>query len=140
MKRKRFTEEMGLSNRNVDVKYLHVLRRGCRVQGCLRGQHRLPHDGASRGEPSMYSTHSAEPAVRPHLAEWLCPRPGRDVSARSETERDPQSRHAVAPAVLSKNSPVLSIACIVTASLRATATAARLKPILSRSFRIDTSI
>ena len=33
----------------------------------------------------------------------------------------------------SKNSPFLSIACMITASLRATATAARLKPILSRS-------
>lgn len=32
------------------------------------------------------------------------------------------------------SSPDFSIACMITASLRATATAARLKPILSRSF------
>ncbi len=35
----------------------------------------------------MWTTHSAEPAVHPIKAEWLCPRPGRDVSARSGTER-----------------------------------------------------
>jgi hypothetical protein len=43
--------------------------------------------------------------------------------------------YAVAPAFGLKSSPVLSIVCIITASLRATATAALLKPILSRSFR-----
>lgn len=126
---------MGLSNRNGDVKYLSLLRRVCRVPGFFAvniGCRMMELRGRSL---QMYSAHSAKPAVRPHLAEWLCPRPGRDVSARSETERDPQSYHAAAPAVRSKNSPVLSIACIVTASFRATATAARLKPILSRSLR-----
>lgn len=43
--------------------------------------------------------------------------------------------HAVTPAVRSKNAPVLSIVCIVTADLRATATAARLKPTFSRRLR-----
>lgn len=33
------------------------------------------------------------------------------------------------------SSPDLSMACMTTASLRATATAARLKPIFSRSFK-----
>ena len=41
---------------------------------------------------------------------------------------------AVTPADRSKNSPVFSIVCMTTASLRATATAARLKPTLSLSF------
>jgi hypothetical protein len=41
--------------------------------------------------------------------------------------------YAVAPAVGLKSSPVLSMVCMMTASFRATATAALLKPILSRS-------
>lgn len=41
----------------------------------------------------------------------------------------------MAPALGLKSSPVLSIVCMITANLRATATAARLKPILSRSLR-----
>lgn len=39
----------------------------------------------------------------------------------------------VTPAVGLKSSPVLSMVCMMTASFRATATAALLKPILSRS-------
>jgi len=42
---------------------------------------------------------------------------------------------AAAPAFGLNSSPVLSIVCIITASLRATATAALLKPILFRSCR-----
>ncbi len=41
--------------------------------------------------------------------------------------------HAVLPGQGSRNAPVLSMACMMTSSLRATATAARLNPI--RSFR-----
>jgi hypothetical protein len=43
--------------------------------------------------------------------------------------------YAAAPAVGLKSSPVLSVVCMITANFRATATAARLKPILSRSLR-----
>ena len=32
----------------------------------------------------MWTTHYADSAVQPQSAEWLCPRPGRDVLARSE--------------------------------------------------------
>lgn len=46
---------MGLSNRGGDVKYLRAWRCVGRVHGCLRGQHRSPHDGASRDEPSMWT-------------------------------------------------------------------------------------
>ena len=35
----------------------------------------------------MWMPHSAETAGAPHQTEWLCPRPGRDVSARSASER-----------------------------------------------------
>ncbi len=56
---------MWLSNRGGDVKYLRAWRCVCRVHGCLRGQHRSPHDGASRDEPSMWTTHFAESAVQP---------------------------------------------------------------------------
>ena len=43
--------------------------------------------------------------------------------------------YAADPAFGLNSSPVLSIVCIIAASLRATATAALLKPILSRSCR-----
>lgn len=81
------------------------------------------------GEPSMYSTHSAEPSG------MAMPTSRQGTSRRAHRLNASASYHAVAPAVRSKSSPVLSIACIVTASLQATATAARLKPILSRRFR-----
>ena len=44
----------------------------------------------------------------------------------------------MAPAVRSKADSDLSIACMMTASFRATATAARLKPIFYLSFRPQT--
>lgn len=43
--------------------------------------------------------------------------------------------YAAAPTFGLKSSPVLSIVCTITASLRTTATASLLKPILSRSCR-----
>lgn len=55
-----------LSNRGLGVKHLSRRYGRCRVHGCLRGRHRSPHDGASRGEPSMWMTHFAETAVQPH--------------------------------------------------------------------------
>jgi hypothetical protein len=62
------------------------------------------------------------------------PRPGRDASARLRTGASEFCvSQAVAPAPRVNGSPDLSIACMMTANLRATATAARLKPILSRS-------
>ena len=66
-------------------------------------------------------------------AEWLGSRPGRDASGVQNLNAI--RIYAVAPAFGLKSSPVLSIVCIITDSLRATATAARLKPILSRSWR-----
>ena len=35
----------------------------------------------------MWTPHSAETAGAPHRTEWLCPRPGRDVSVRSASAR-----------------------------------------------------
>jgi len=79
----------------------------------------------------MWTTHSTEPAVQPHQRNGSTHVPA-GTSWRSDTERDPQFySYAAAPTARSKNSPVLSIACIVTASFRATATA-RLKPTLSQ--------
>jgi hypothetical protein len=66
-------------------------------------------------------------------AEWLDSRPGRDAS--SAQSLNAIWIYAVAPALGLKSSPVLSIVCMITASLRATATAARLKPIFFRSLR-----
>jgi hypothetical protein len=89
--------------------------------------------GFRREEPSNVDDALGLASGATPSAEWLCPRPGRDVSLGSETERDWKSCHPAALTLRSKNSPVFSIACIVTASLRATATAARLKPTLSLS-------
>src|ERR1700689_1532804 len=77
----------------------------------------------------MWTTHFAESAVQQHQRNGSAHVPaGTPWAFRFGT-------YAVAPAFGLKSSPVLSIACIITASLRATATAALLKPILSRSFR-----
>ena len=80
----------------------------------------------------MWTTHFAESAVQQHQrngsAHVPAGTPGRLVLNAIGT-------YAMAPAFGLKSSPVLSIVCIITASLRATATAALLKPILSRSFR-----
>lgn len=76
----------------------------------------------------MWTTHLTEPLVQPHQRNGSTHVPA-GTSWRSDIERDLQlyfSFYAAAPTFLSKNSPVLSIACIVTASFRATATAARL--------------
>ena len=121
-------EVMGSSNRGSERK--HFLRWiVCRVQGRLRGRQQPPHDGSSREELPVWTPHSAANSGAPHQAEWLSPRPGRDVPARPCFGRKPQkSDHTAAPAVRSNISPDRSIACIVTARRRATATAARLKP------------
>jgi hypothetical protein len=60
-------------------------------------------------------------------------RPGRD--ALGVQVLNAIGIYAMGPAFGLKSSPVLSIVCMTTASLRATATAALLKPILFRSFR-----
>ena len=68
-------------------------------------------------------------------AEWFFSRPGRDASARFRTGAFQCVGCQAKMLVLwSKTSPDFSIACMMTASLRATATAARLKPIFSLSF------
>ncbi len=87
--------------------------------------------------------------LQPTIAEWPDLRPGRDVSACPKKGRNlvvaqfqvmsglpchAVRSQAVAPADRSKGSPVFSIVCMMTASLRATATAARLKPTFFLSF------
>ena len=57
------------------------LRRSCRVHGCLRGQHRLPHDGASREELSKWTTHSVELTVQHQQRNSSAPRPDRTFQA-----------------------------------------------------------
>ncbi len=103
----------------------------CRVHGCLRGRHRSPHDGASQHEPSMWLTHSAETAMQPHQRNGSAHVPAGTPS--SAQLMSAIRYYAVTPAVGLKNSPVFSMVCMMTASFRATATAALLKPILSRS-------
>lgn len=79
----------------------------------------------------MWTTHFTESAVQPHQRNGSAHVPARDTS--SVQLHNANRIHAMAPAVGLNSSPVLSIVCIITASLRATATAALLKPILSRS-------
>src|SRR4029450_13964433 len=68
-------------------------------------------------------------------AEWFDQRPGRDASARLWAGACKLLYQALTLVARLNSSPDLSIACMMTASLRATATAARLKPIFSLSFR-----
>src|SRR4051794_3589874 len=81
----------------------------------------------------MWTTHFAESAVQPHQRNDSAHVPSRDTL--SVQVLNAIGIYAAAPAFGLKRSPVLSIVCIITASLRAIATAALLKPILSRSCR-----
>lgn len=82
---------MGSSNSGSERK--HFLRWiVCRVQGGLRGRQQPPHDGSSREELPVWTPHSAANSGAPHQAEWLSPRPGRDVPARPCFGRKPQIR------------------------------------------------
>jgi len=91
---------------------------------------------ASRRGLPMCTTHYADPAVHPIKRNGSAHVPAgtsRRVQRLNTIGSLPQA--TTAPAARSNTSPDFSIACIITASLRATATAARLKPIRSLSFR-----
>lgn len=71
--------------------------------------------------------------TEPILRVWS--RPGRDASDASKGQRGSVAAQTTGSACRWNVWPDFSIACMMTASLRATATAARLKPIRSRSCR-----
>jgi hypothetical protein len=108
----------------------------CREQCHLRGRHRPPHGGASRGNLPMCGTHASirwgDGATA--SAEWFWPRPRQGRLGASDGRRELAMDQAMGSASRWKDCPDFSMACMMTASLRATAMAARLKPILSRSF------
>jgi len=79
----------------------------------------------------MWTTHSAETAMQPHQRNGSAHVPAGTLQAPVIERYQVLCGHA--PAVGLKNSPVFSMVCMMTASFRATATAALLKPILSRS-------
>jgi hypothetical protein len=126
-------------NRQAKCKCFFVLSANsvCRVQGRLRGRHGPPpHGGASRRGLPMWTTHYSDPAVHPNKRNGSAHVPAgtsRRVQRLNAIGSLPQA--TTAPAVRSNTSPDFSIACIITASLRATATAARLKPNRSLSLR-----
>jgi hypothetical protein len=62
----------------------------CREQDRLRGRQQSPHDGALREGPSYVDDALGWISGASQQAEWLGSHPGRDNSARSETEREPQ--------------------------------------------------
>lgn len=105
----------------------------CREQGRLRGRHEPTHDGASRGEPSNVGCALSRSGAT-GVAEWLCPRPRQGHDLAFSGGMLSASDQTVVPMVGSKSSPDFNMACIVTASLRAKAVAARLKPTRSLSF------
>jgi len=70
---------MGLFNCGWGGKSLFYLIYVCRVHGRLRSRHQRPHHRASREEPSMWTTHSAEPAVQPRQRNGSAHVLGRDV-------------------------------------------------------------
>jgi len=107
-----------------------------RAGSSSRSTHRSPHDGFSRESLPMSDPHSAKSAVATPRTEWLDPRPDENVLSRTSLCATPELlrwHHSQAFAVLSKMVLLLSMACIVTASFRATATAARLNPTRSLS-------
>src|ERR671916_1993907 len=95
------------------------------------------HDGSSRGwDLPRWTTHSADPAVHPIKRDSPAHVPAGTSGQRSRVNALRQDwPQAAPPAVRSKSWPDRSMACITTASFRATVTAARLKPIFSRSCR-----
>jgi hypothetical protein len=128
---------MGSSNRGPKSKSFFVRSANsvCRVQGRLRGRHEPPHDGASWRSLQMWTTHYADRAVHPIKRNGSAHVPAGTYRRVQRLNAIGSLSQAAAPAVRSNISPDFSIACIVTASLRATATAARLKPIRSLSLR-----
>lgn len=121
---------MGSSNRSLERK--HFLRWiVCRVQGRLRGRQQPPHDGPSREELPVWTPHSAANSSANGLAHV----PAGTYQRVRASDANRKSDHTSVPAVRSNISPDRSIACIVTANRRATATAARLKP--TRSFNLS---
>ena len=106
----------------------------CRKHGRLRGWHGPPHDGASRVTLPMFAAHLI-------ALGRLVQRTSRNGSAYVPAGRLVgalrrwRAGDQMVAGVLRNGSPVVSMVCMMTASLRATATAARLKPSRSRSFR-----
>ncbi len=121
---------MGSSNRALGCKRNLALT-VCLVQGRLRGRHEPPHVGSSRTEPSYVDGALGHEPVHPIKRNGSAHVPAGTERARCLLRR----AQAVTPAERSNSSPDFSMACMMTASLRATATAARLKPIRSRSLR-----
>ncbi len=108
------------------------LRCRCRKHGRLRGRQLSPHDGASRATLPRFITHfgAVEALSATSVTEWISLRPGR--TSRAPCGADELVDQAVAGVSLN-GSPVISMLCMTTASLRATATAARLDPSRSHS-------
>ena len=101
----------------------------CRVQGRLRGRHKPPHDGASGGGAFKCGRRTLRrQRVHPITRNGSAHVPAGTSRRAQRANANCSSDQAAAPAVRSNISPDFSIACIVTASLRATATTARLKP------------
>jgi hypothetical protein len=84
------------------------------VHGCLRGRHQPPHDGASRGEPSTWTTLFAEFAVQQHQRNWLGSRPGRDTLGVRVLSAI--GTYSPAPAFGLNSWPILSIVRITAAT------------------------
>src|SRR5215212_2688053 len=93
------------------------------------------HDGSSRGwDLPRWTTHFAASAVHPIKRDSPAHVPAGTSVGRSRVNALRQDwPQAAPPAVRSKSWPDRSVACIPTASFRATATAARSKPIRSLS-------
>ena len=108
------------------------LRCRCREHGRLRGRHVPPHDGASRGDPSKvhHAFRCRGRRMQRMSRSWSAYVP----AGRLAAPRDADELGCQAVARVSLNgSPVINMLCMMTASLRATATAARLNPSRSRS-------
>jgi hypothetical protein len=105
-----------------------------RIRGCLRGRCLMipPHD-EFRVRPRSVSNRGLQGAA-PGISRWPVQRPGwtPPLLVGDEVWRDRVCYAAMVVVPASKGFPLFHIACRTTASLRATATTARLKPIRAR--------
>ena len=125
----RFPNISQSSSNRVGCKVL--LRCRCREHGRLRGRQVSPHDGASRATLPRFITHSwHEPWVQRMARNGSAYVPAGRLARLATLTSWVDQAVVGAPR---NGSPVVSMLCMMTASLRATATAARLKPSRSRS-------
>jgi hypothetical protein len=136
---------LGSQHRNHNHPSLLARKTYAGVHGSLRGRQPPPHDGHPSGSTFLCNARGLQNSrTTPSGMAAPTPRQGRldasegrtrSGSAHGGASKRQRRRHQASVLIGSKAQPSRHIACMITASLRATATTARLKPTLSFSFR-----